>query len=284
MPWKVQQLGPNFRGILDQLPAISGTVFVQYSAYGFNRLGYPRDLLRALIHWRRRGGGRLVAMFHEIWTIWPFTSTASQAEHLNQLCSTASVQVLPVGSNIARFEAGPIARQPGCAALFGLLPTRVRALKAMKKSLAKLAEAGRISKILTLGQGTDSDANSVERDLLQKLNLPDGFVQHGAQSEKSCSEILSSAGFGIFGQNELSCTKSGSFMAYAAHELKVIAEFADSAKPPPVAWLVSPAELLEGIPETELNRRAKCLCMWQKENSSWDVIARKIGHALGMGD
>jgi hypothetical protein len=306
--WNVKQLGSDYRGILDQLPAVDGTIFVQYSAYGFNRLGYPRDLLRALTDWRTRTTGRLVVMFHEIWTMWPitnqnfvvqylhrralkrllgicdaaFTSTASQAAHLNKLCPAASVQVLPVGSNIARVEARGVLRQPGCAVLFGLLPTRVRALTTLKMSLSRLAGAGRISKIVTLGQGTDPDANLVERNLLEELNLTDGFVQHGAQAEKACSEILSSAAFGIFGQNELSCTKSGTFMAYAAHELKVIAEFADSAKPPPVAWLVSPAELLDDVPDTELDRRAECLCIWQKENSSWDVIARKIGQALGM--
>jgi len=302
----VKPLGSGYRDILDQLPTVNGTVFVQYSAYGFDRLGYPRDLIRALVDWRRRGSGRLVVMFHEIWAIWRitnknfavqyfhrralrrllnvcdavFTTTASQADHLNQVCPAASVQVLPVGSNIRRIEGAKISRQRGCAALFGLLPTRVRALKEMQRSLAALAERGSIAKIVTLGQGTDARAEADERDLLQHLNLQEGFVQHGAQSEKSCSEILSSATFGIFGQNELSCTKSGSFMAYAAHELRVIAEFAGSSKPPPVCWLVSPAELLGGIDHDELHRRAQCLCIWQKENFSWTVIARQIGHAL----
>ncbi|MFL6514663.1 MAG: hypothetical protein ACJ8M1_06530 [Chthoniobacterales bacterium] len=308
-PWNVRQLGSDYRGILDQLPIANGTLFVQYSAYGFDRLGYPRDLLRALVDWRKCGAGRLVVMFHEIWTIWPitnknfavqflhrrglkrllnvcdavFTTTASQAEHLNNLCPAASVQVLPVGSNIARVDAGQIPRERGCAALFGLLPTRVRALEVMQRSLAMLAEAGRLSKIVTVGQGTDMAAQAEERGLLQNLNLSGGFLQHGPQSEQSCSEILSSASFGIFGQNELSCTKSGSFMACAAHELRIIARFADSAKPPPACWLVSPDELLGDIGDDELDRRAQCLCIWQKENSSWVVIARQIGQALRIG-
>ena len=71
-------------------------------------------------------------------------------------------------------------------------------------------------------------------------------------------------------------------MAYAAHQLNVLADFADPSKPPPVCWLVAPAELLKGIPEHELARRAECLRMWQEQNCSWTVIANKIGRALAI--
>src|SRR4051812_253715 len=73
VPAEVIQLAKTASSILEQLPANNGKVFVQYSAYGFNRLGYPRELINALITWKKRTGGRLVAMFHEIWTFWPFT-------------------------------------------------------------------------------------------------------------------------------------------------------------------------------------------------------------------
>jgi hypothetical protein len=118
--------------------------------------------------------------------------------------------------------------------------------------------------------------------LLLRLNLAAGFVQHGAVPAAQVSAILSSAAFGVFGQNELSWQKSGSFMAYAAHELNVIAEFADPAKAPPICWLVAPAELLQGITEAELNRRAQCLRMWQQEHCAWEVIANILGRALGI--
>ena len=46
-----------------------------------------------------------------------------------------------------------------------------------------------------------------------------------------------------------------SFMAYAAHQLNVIADFAEPTKPPPVCWLVAPSELVDGIAKQELVRR-----------------------------
>jgi hypothetical protein len=152
----------------------------------------------------------------------------------------------------------------------------------MRKSLTALAADGRIDRIICIGQGSGPDANNRERGLLDSLNLPKGFTQQGGLSEEAVSDVLSSATFGIFGQSELSCTKSGSFMAYAAHRLSVLADFAEPSKSPPVCWLVSSAELLSGIDQTELDRRAECLQMWHEQNCSWEVIAGKLASALGV--
>lgn len=304
----VGPLGSTQDSILTQLPANGGRVFVQYSAYGFNRLGYPRDLIRALIEWKRRTAGRLVIMFHEIWTFWPvtnknfivqqfhrhavkdlvrqcdvvFTTTPSQAEHLRHLSRSSSIHVLPVGSNIRRNETGAVTREAGSAALFGLQSNRIRALEMMRKGLSALAASGQLKHIVCLGHGSDPQASRREHELLAQLNLSGGFDQQGHLPEEALSEVLSSVSLGIFGQSELSCTKSGSFMAYAAHQLTVLSDFAASSKPPPVCWLVSPAELLNGIGRDELDRRAECLRMWQEQNCSWSVIADKMGGALGI--
>src|SRR5437763_7052686 len=53
----VGQLKTSTDEILTQLPQRGGKVFVQYSAYGFNRLGYPRGLISALVQWKKRSGG-----------------------------------------------------------------------------------------------------------------------------------------------------------------------------------------------------------------------------------
>ena len=306
---RVQQLGSTSAAISRQLPATGGRVFVQYSAYGFSRFGYPRALLQALIDWRKRGSdGCLVVMFHEIWAFWPvlnknflvqqwhrrsikqllgvcdavFTTTASQAEHLQLLNSAVPVQISPVGSNVRLGRAESTDRKEGLAVLFGLQASRVRALERMHESLTKVAGAGYLKQIATVGHESDRAATAHERELLQGLRLEAGFTQHGALPEAEISKVLSSASFGIFGQNELSCQKSGSFMAYAAHQLRVIADFAGSTKPPPVCWLVAPSELLDGIDAPELDRRAKCLQAWQEENCSWEVIANHLGRALGI--
>jgi hypothetical protein len=91
---------------------------------------------------------------------------------------------------------------------------------------------------------------------------------------------LFAASFGIFAHDELSLTKSGTFMAYAAHELNVLVDFADKSKPAPICWLVTPRELSQGMSNSELKIRAESLRAWQKENSSWELIARTFADAL----
>lgn len=289
-----------------EIPSNSGKVLVQYSAYGFDRHGYPKKLIRALIDWKMKTGGRLVVMFHEIWTFWPvtnqnflvqllhrraikkligaadkvFTSTPSQVEHLRKLSSRNPVGFLPVGSNIRRNEDVDLARNPGCAVIFGLQRARLHGLKRMRDSLSSLAGAGCITKIISVGAGDDPDLKAEERSLLSSLQLKEGFEQRGPRPEREVSEVLLGASCGLFAQDELSLTKSGTFMAFAAHELNVIADFAVKEKPAPICWLVSSRELVAGMSNAELKGRAENLRTWQDENSSWDLIARKFAEAL----
>ncbi len=127
--YPVEETDGTVRDLRDRLPA-HGKVLVQYSAYGFDRHGYPRWLIKALLDWKKESHGILAIMFHEIWAFWPiwnknhamqqlhrrdlrrllrvadavFTSTASQAAHLTALSPRCPVQVLPVGSNIRRAQ------------------------------------------------------------------------------------------------------------------------------------------------------------------------------------
>jgi hypothetical protein len=289
-----------------ELPSSGGKVLVQYSAYGFDHHGYPKKLIRALADWKMKTGGRLVVMFHEIWTFWPvtnknflvqrlhrraikkligvadkvFTSTQSQVEHLRKLSSRNPVGFLPVGSNIPRNEDVDVARNPGCAVIFGLQRARVRDLRKMRVSLGSLTSAGLITKIISIGAGNDPTLEAEERSLLGDLQLKESFEQRGPLPEREVSELLLRAAFGIFAQDELSLTKSGTFMAFAAHELNVIAQFADKSKPAPTCWVIAPQELLTGISNAELKARAENLRAWQYESSSWDLIAGTFAEAL----
>jgi glycosyltransferase involved in cell wall biosynthesis len=294
------------RNAMEELLPGVGRVLVQYSAYGFDHHGYPGKLIRALIDWKTKTGGRLVVMFHEIWTFWPvtnknffvqllhrraiksllkaadkiFTSTESQAEHLRALSSRSPIRVLPVGSSIRRNEDVDPARMPGCAVIFGLQRARLRGLGKMRSSLSSLAAAGYITKIISVGAGGDSNLDDEEGSVLSALQLKKGFEQLGARPEREISELLLAASFGIFAHDELSLTKSSSFMAYAAHELNVIADFADKSKTAPICWLVTPQELRQGMLNSELKSRAESLRAWQKENSSWELIVRTFAEAL----
>jgi hypothetical protein len=292
--------------ILKQLPATGGKVLVQYSAYGFDRTGYPRNLIRALIDWKTKARGLLVIMFHEIWGFWPilnknfilqffhrrsikqllacadvvFTSTSSQAGHLRALTPRARVHVLPVGSNIRCNEYSDLPRKPGWAVLFGLQRARIRALRKMQSSLSSLAAAGSITKIITVGANGDGD--NEERGLLSGFRFAEGFEQRGPRPEREISELLLTATFGISGQDELSYSKSGTFMAYAAHELNIVAACADRSKEEPLRWLIAPRELIQGVPEAELKLRGERLRAWQKRTSSWQIIAAKFADALQL--
>jgi len=305
---RVQQLAATPDAIVRQLPVFGGRILLQYSAYGFDRFGYPRTLIRALVDWKNKTRGRLVVMFHEIWTFWPvtnknfpvqlfhrraikrllrhvdvaFTSTASQAGHLRTLSGSAQIHVLPVGSNILRGEPLDRPRQPGWAIVFGLQPARIRALTRMQTSLRQLVVAKQIVKVIALGANPGSQLDEEERGLLVDLRLRDGFEQLGAQSQQAISQMLATASFGIFGQDELSYAKSSIFMAYAAHELNVLADFASASKPAPICWLVAPAELLKGISPAELKERAQHLRNWQEQTSSWKLIATKFSEALEL--
>ena len=296
------------RNAMEELLPGVGRVLVQYSAYGFDHHGYPRKLIRALIDWKTKTGGRLVVMFHEIWTFWPvtnknffvqflhrsaiksllksadkvFTSTESQAEHLRALSSSNPIRVLPVGSNIRRNEDVDLARILGCAVIFGLQRARLRGLRKMRSTLSSLAAAGYITKIISIGAGSDPNLHNEERSLLNALPLKEGFEQLGPRPEREISALLFAASFGIFAHDELSLTKSGTFMAYAAHELNVLADFADKSKPAPICWLVAPSELRQEGSNSDWKSRAESLRAWQRENSSWELIARTFADALEL--
>jgi hypothetical protein len=305
LPQRTEKLDIDAAAICKQLPSGDGKILVQYSAYGFDQLGYPRKLVRALVEWKNKTRGLLIVMFHEIWTFWPITNknasvqffhrraikqlmrcadtvlttTSSQAHHLKKLAPSRSVHVLPVGSNIRRNKDVEVARKPGWAVLFGRQDARIRALKKMQTSLTSLAAARRITKVVTVG-ATGLNRDEEERSLVANLRFAEGFEQRGPQAERDISELLLTASFGISAQNELSYAKSGTFMAYAAHGLNVLAECGDPAREEPLNLLTSPRELLQGIPDTELKLRAEHLRTWQQRTSSWDLIAAKFIEAL----
>jgi hypothetical protein len=152
----------------------------------------------------------------------------------------------------------------------------------MQSSLRSLAAVGRITKIVTVG--ANGDGNAEERGLLAGLGLAEGFEQRGPQPERAISELLLTASFGISAQDELSYSKSGTFMAYAAHGLNIVAACADRSKEEPLCLLIAPGELLQGIFETELKLRGEGLRAWQERTSSWQIIAAKFADALQLAE
>ena len=296
----------NRSALATTLPSDGGAVLVQYSAYGFDRLGYPRWLIDGLLDWKQKTNGRMGIMFHEIWTFWPWwnknflvqrlhrraigqllrvadvvlTTTASQAEHLSSLVPTCNARVLPVGTNIIPKVPTVEQRDRGTAVLFGMQGTRLRALRETANELRELARSQRVTRIVTVGGGNSSECDAEERAILESLRLPSGFHQVGAQPAEEVSTILASAEFGIAAQDPLSYTKSGTFMAYAAHGLNVLSNYADPSAQEPMCLLTSPACLNRGIDAAELRARAQKLRDWYDRTATWPRIAEEFARAL----
>jgi hypothetical protein len=304
--YPVEETGSAAQDLRARLPARGGKVLVQYSAYGFDRFGYPRWLIKALLDWKKESHRTLAIMFHEIWTFWPiwnknylvqqlhrralrrllrvadavFTSTSSQAAHLSALSPRCPVQVLPVGSNIHRVSTTEGDREAGLAVLFGLQRSRIRALQKMLFALKPLAAAEQIRKIVTAGGGQSREGDGEELALLMELELVDGFDQRGTLPEEKISQLLSSGAFALSAQDDLSITKSGTFMACAAHGLNIISCYAGASKPEPFSLMTSPEELLKGVTSQELRTRGERLRLWQEQASAWPQIAHEVARAL----
>ena len=285
-----------------------GHILLQYSAYGFHRYGYPRQLLGALLDWKHETQGVLVVMFHEIWTFWPllnknrplqwlhrrdlgaltraadavFTSTRSQAEHLRAASGRAHIEVLPVGSNIRPTVAPDGSKQAGLAVLFGLQPSRIATLRKMHEHLRSLVTRGVITKLVVIGGGNNPAADVEEMELAEALQLREGAEFRGALPEPAVSDLLASASFAVSAQDELSVTKSGTFIAYAAHGLNIISPYAAASAPEPLCWATHPTELLTGIADAELRARAESLRGWHDRTCSWPRIAEQFARALRL--
>ena len=306
--YPVEETDGSIRDLRARLPARDGKVLVQYSAYGFDQHGYPRSLIKALLEWKKESQSTLAIMFHEIWTFWPvwnknylvqrlhrrdlrrllrvtdavFTSTPSQAAHLTALSPRCLIQVLPVGSNIRRVQKADEEREPGLAVLFGLQRSRIRALRKMLPELKSLGAAKVVRKVVTAGTGWSRKEDGEELGLLAELDLTDGFDQRGPLPEEKISELLSLSAFAVSAQDDLSITKSGTFMAYAAHGLNIISSYADASKPEPLSLMTSPEELIKGVTRAELQSRGEQLRLWQERTSAWPHIADQIAQALEL--
>jgi hypothetical protein len=276
-------------------------VLLQYSAYGFDDIGYPRELLRRLV-WLKEKNARflLVIMLHEIWTFWPllnknrlvqwlhrrdlgklvraadavFTSTPSQAEHLTKLAGGRTIQVMPVGSNIPVTADLQERRDDGMAVLFGLQANRIKTLREMEADLKRAP----LRKVITFGAANTHEGDETERALIPT----DDFESRGSIAAEEASRLLARASFGISAQDPRSIMKSGTFMAYAAHGLNILSPYAEPLGAEPLCWLTSPVELAGGVSADEMGSRAENLRKWQEQSASWPEIAQRFAEALQL--
>jgi hypothetical protein len=152
----------------------------------------------------------------------------------------------------------------------------------MLPELKSLGAARKIRRIVTAGSRWSQKGDDEELALLLQLELTEGFDQRGPLPEEKISELLLACEFALSAQDELSITKSGTFMAAAAHGLNIISCHADAAKPEPLSLLIAPAELLQGVTAKELQSRGERLRQWQERTSTWPHIANQVARVLDV--
>jgi hypothetical protein len=152
----------------------------------------------------------------------------------------------------------------------------------MLPELKSLGAARKIRRVVTAGARWSQKGDDEELALLLQLDLTEGFDQRGPLPEEKISELLLACEFAISAQDELSLTKSGTFMAAAAHGLNIISCHADATKAEPLSLLIAPAELLQGVTAKELQLRGERLRQWQERTSTWPHIANQVARVLDV--
>jgi hypothetical protein len=311
---RMKTFGSTRASLLGALRASSDShVLLEYVPHGFDRRGCPHWLSAAFSEWRkiRRGPGKVVVMFHELWTRLPwwrpaglrqvlhrwsirrligaadhvFTNTSGYAQWIRRLTPDREVQVAPIGSTVVPVSLHTsVSREAGLFVLFGRQGTRVHALRTLGPSLARLHSKGRLQKLVTAGGGSEFDAQ--ERDALQQSGLPESAVDlRGYLPAGELSGLLHRAEFGISDQTWESVTKSTTFMAYASHGLNIVSPFAGVEARQPFTWLTSADELASSSSDMEglLPERSQRLSRWYRETADWPMIAQQMKNAFDGG-
>jgi hypothetical protein len=214
-------------------PRPGGTVFLQYSGYGFAHRGAPVWLLRALQ--ARRGGIKTLGVyFHELYAWGPpwassfwlspvqrhvcrrlaqvadfwITNRVASARWLTAAGGEKAHAVLPVFSTIGEPDAATPAKRPWVA-VFGSIGLRTATYKAAGKQLCEWA-ADLTLEVHDIGQPvTDPE--------VRRLLVTHKVTEHGHLDDRTVSCLLGEAMFGILAYPVAFAAKSSVFAAYCAH-------------------------------------------------------------------
>lgn len=255
---------------LDEALAAAGAdlpVLLHYAGYGYQPRGCPTRLVARLRSWKRRGGGRLLTVFHEVYAGGPpwrssfwlsplqrrlaaevarlsdgmVVSLEVYRRLLLRLVPEKAVEVLPVFSTVGEPAAvPPLAERRRRLVVFGGPGARARAYGQLAPCLAAACRALGIEEICDVGAGA--------------ATMPPGLAVRrlGEMAAPGLSELLlgSFAGFSTYPPPFLG--KSTAFAAYCAHGLLPVCAptapgEADPSLPPfwPAAADVAPAPALQ---------------------------------------
>ena len=307
----IVETGQSSSGLLAALEKhAGGGAILHYASRGYHRYGIPIWLARGIARWRRRNPvAPLLVFFHEVPQPLPMrsrhyilerinraiirllcrkasvlmTNAPEHAQRLSELSGRASVEWLPVPSNIPAppdVESTIAGRRRREFVIFGLPFTHLLTVRAFEKELAAWQSAGLIEKVHLIGPN-DAKFSPQTAALLRTLLPEDRIVTHGPLEPRAVSALLMSAGFCLTQNTGANFSKSGTFAAFAVHGCAVVARL--GAGPEPLAFLVQPEEVADPQMRSdfsEFDRRARALREWYLRASDWPVISAKVRAAF----
>jgi hypothetical protein len=278
-------------------------LLLHYAGRAYQRFGCPTWLRRVLEKWKKKfPEGRLIIFFHEVPGEIPrlsrhfllgkinsriirqlaaiadvlVTNTENHAAILRKL-SGREVHVLPVGSNIEPIAASlRETRAETEFVIFGLPFGRLQTLQSFQREISKWQERGLLTKLHLIGPDDEKLAAQVN-PLLESLS--DILVRHGTLPDAEVSRLLARTRFALTNVSQPTWSKSGSFMACAAHGCAVVIK--EASNDVPLCYTIGANEVGE-ISPADIASRTTALQKWCEESASWPVIARRLS-ALVQG-
>jgi hypothetical protein len=285
-------------GLLQALDrAGAANVLLHYAGRAYQRFGCPIWMPVVLRKWKTKfPNGRLTILFHEVPGELPrlsrhfllgkinsriirqlavladvlVTNTENHAAILRKLSGRADVHCLPVGSNIPVAASLREARAETEFVIFGLPFGRWQTLQAFEPEVRKWRESGLLTKLHLIGP-EDEKLAAEASPLLESLS--DIVVRHGMLAETEVSRLLARAQFALTNVTTATWSKSGAFMACAAHGCAVVIR--ETANEIPLRYAIGAKEVGH-ISTSDIASRTASLQNWYEENASWPVIARRL--------
>ncbi|MDP9004042.1 MAG: hypothetical protein M3N12_04550 [Verrucomicrobiota bacterium] len=275
----------------------AASIILHYAGRAYQRFGCPTWLPGALRKWKTEfPGGRLTVFFHEVPGETPrlsrhfllgkinsriirqlsaladvvVTNTEHHADVLRKLSGRDDVHRLPVGSNIEVANSPRETRVETEFMIFGLPFGRWQTLQSFGPEIRRWRESGVLTKLHLVGPDDDklaTEGNSMLED------LSDIVVRHGMLPEFEVSRWLAHAWFALTNVSVATWSKSGAFMACAAHGCAVVIK--QERTEIPLCYAVAAKEVGH-VSAAEINARTAALRNWYHENADWSVTARRL--------
>lgn len=272
-------------------------VLLHYAGRAYQRFGCPIWLPGVLRNWKAKfPNGRLTVFFHEVPGESPrlsrhfllvrinarivrqlavvadvlVTNTDNHAAILRKQSGRDEVHYLPVGSNIEPVASSSQPRAETEFIIFGLPFGRWQTLRVFAPQIRKWHESGLLTKLHLIGP-EDERLAAQSNPLIESLSSI--VFRRGMLAEADVSQLLVHARFALTNVTLATWSKSGAFMACAAHGCAVVIKEKESAVP--LCFAIAESEI-GNIPAAEIETRTSALKKWYEENATWTMTARRL--------